>query len=51
MKTIHNSSQINLKNSNFEDGVRFVGVSATVSNVIDLAEWFGPTGKPAKYFQ
>ncbi|GJQ72301.1 putative ATP-dependent DNA helicase [Trypoxylus dichotomus] len=48
MKTIHSSCQVGVKR---ENSIRLIGVSATISNVVDIAEWFGTSSKPAKYFK
>lgn len=51
MKTIHSSYQVGVKRLGAENGIRLVGVSATISNAMDIAEWFETSGKPSKYFK
>lgn len=49
MKTIQNTSlTLDVRNL---DGVRFIGLSATVPNAGDVAEWFGDSKRPAKSFR
>lgn len=51
MKTIRSSCQVGMQKSCSDNNIRLVGVSATISNITDIAEWFGSTGQPAKYFK
>lgn len=51
MKTIHSSYQVGRAKRNAGDGIRLVGVSATIANAVDVAEWFGTPENPAKYFK
>ena len=48
MKTIQNTGLALDVNQN---GVRFIGLSATVPNADDVAEWFGDPKKSAKSFR
>ncbi|XP_077966042.1 putative ATP-dependent DNA helicase HFM1 [Styela clava] len=49
MKT--NRSHISMKTgSNFNHALRFVAVSATIPNVIDIADWLGSIDLPATHF-
>lgn len=52
MKTIELSLQLNSTASVGPKGIRFLAVSATIPNIVDIAKWIGyGSVEPFKFFR